>query len=224
VNIVLIRPPGSGKGTQAQFIVQKYNIPQISTGDMLRVAVKANSPIGIIAKSVMEVGGLVSDDIVFQLVRERVSQSDCSNGFILDGFPRTISQADTLIQLLQSLSKKIDYVISLEVDSKELLLRLSGRRTCPSCGKGFHILYNKPEREGVCNSCGTYLVQRDDDSELTVMNRLNVYEQQTSALKEYFSQLGILYNVSGSGSIEKIQRQVSDILDSGGIGDHSKIS
>jgi adenylate kinase len=221
VNVVLFGPPGSGKGTQAQYIVEKYNIPQISTGDMLRSAVKAGSPVGLIAKSIMDSGGLVSDDIVLQLVKERVSRSDCNDGFILDGFPRTIPQADSLIQLLHSLEKKIDFVISLEVDSEELILRLSGRRTCPSCGKGYHILYNKPDREGVCNSCGTLLVQRDDDTEYTVMNRLNVYEQQTSALKAYFSQLGILFNVSGSGSIDQIQRRVFAILGSGGVGDHS---
>jgi adenylate kinase len=221
VNIVLFGPPGSGKGTQAQFIVQKYNIPQISTGDMLRAAVKANSPVGVVAKSIMDSGALVSDDIVLQLVNERVSQTDCVFGFILDGFPRTISQADSLIALLDSLDKKIDFVISLEVDNKELILRLSGRRTCPSCGKGYHLLYNKPERDGFCDSCDTQLVQRDDDSETTVINRLNVYEQQTASLKAYFSQLGILYNISGSGSIDEIQKQISVVLDTGDHGDHS---
>ena len=152
MNVVLFGPPGSGKGTQAQYIVEKYSIPQISTGDMLRAAVKAHSPIGIIAKSIMDAGGLVSDEIVLQLVKERVIQIDCADGFILDGFPRTTPQADSLIKLLDSLDKKIDYVISLEVDDRELILRLSGRRTCPSCGKGYHILYNKPEREGCCSA------------------------------------------------------------------------
>lgn len=221
MNVVLFGPPGSGKGTQAQFIVEKYSIPQISTGDMLRSAVKANSPIGVLAKSIMDSGGLVSDDIVLQLVKERVSQEDCFDGFILDGFPRTIPQADSLIVLLDSLEKKIDFVISLEVDDKELILRLSGRRTCPSCGKGFHVLYNKPEREGVCNACGSQLVQRDDDSESTVVNRLKVYEQQTSSLKSYFSEMGLLFSISGTGSIDQIQGQISALLDAGGIGDHS---
>jgi len=221
VNIVLFGPPGSGKGTQAQYIVDKYNIPQISTGDMLRSAVKAGSPVGIVAKSIMDVGGLVSDDIVLQLVEERVSQPDCVNGFILDGFPRTIPQADSLIVLLNSLEKKIDFVISLEVNDEELIQRLSGRRTCQSCGKGFHILYNKPELEGVCNNCNSKLVQRDDDSEETVINRLRVYELQTSALKSYFSVLGILYNIAGSGSIDQIQSNISAVLDTGGVGDRS---
>ena len=221
MNVVLFGPPGSGKGTQAQYIVEKYSIPQISTGDMLRAAVKAHSPIGIIAKSIMDAGGLVSDEIVLQLVKERVIQIDCADGFILDGFPRTTPQADSLIKLLDSLDKKIDYVISLEVDDKELILRLSGRRTCPSCGKGYHIIYSKPEHDGLCSACGTLLVQREDDSEATVINRLNVYHQQTSALKAYFHDLGILYNIPGSGSIDQIQCKITTVLESGGIGDHS---
>lgn len=221
MNVILFGPPGSGKGTQAQFIVERYGIPQISTGDMLRAAVKAKSPLGIAAKSVMDAGGLVSDDIVLGLVEERVSQEDCVSGFILDGFPRTIPQADALISLLDGIGKKIDLVISLDVDNQELINRLSGRRTCPACGKGYHVIYDKPVREGVCNSCGTHLVQRDDDSELTVINRLKVYEQQTSSLKSYFKDLGILYSVSGSGSISEIQTQICSIIDAGGIGDHS---
>ncbi|NTU74380.1 adenylate kinase [Candidatus Roizmanbacteria bacterium] len=219
MNVVLFGPPGSGKGTQAQFIVERFGIPQISTGDMLRSAVKAETPLGIIAKSIMEAGGLVSDDVVLGLVKERISLADCTLGFILDGFPRTIAQADALNALLAGIGKKIDYVISLDVENKELINRLSGRRTCPACGKGFHILYNKPKREGVCDSCNTSLVQRDDDSELTVVNRLMVYEQQTSALKAYFKDLGVLHSISGSGSISDIQSQICSIIDVGGVGD-----
>lgn len=221
MNVVLFGPPGSGKGTQAHFIVERYGIPQISTGDMLRSAVKAKSPLGNAAKSVMDAGGLVSDDIVLGLVEERVSQEDCMSGFILDGFPRTIPQADALISLLDGIGKKIDFVISLDVDNQELIDRLSGRRTCPACGKGYHVLFDKPERVGVCNVCGTLLVQRDDDSEHTVINRLKVYEEQTSSLKSYFKDLGILYSVSGRGSISEIQSQICSIIDAGGIGDHS---
>ncbi len=221
MNVVLFGPPGSGKGTQAQFIVERYSIPQISTGDMLRAAVKAKSPLGVAAKSIMDAGGLVSDEIVLGLVKERVSQDDCLAGFILDGFPRTIPQADALIVMLAEVGKKIDFVISLEVDNDELIKRLSGRRTCPSCGKGFHVIYDKPEQEGVCNYCGTSLVQRDDDSESTVINRLKVYEQQTSALKSYFKDLGVFYSVPGSGSIVEIQNQIASIVDKGGFGDHS---
>jgi adenylate kinase len=221
VNVILFGPPGSGKGTQAQFIVEQYGIPQISTGDMLRAAVKAETKLGVMAKAVMESGGLVSDDIVLGLVEERVSLEDCVDGFILDGFPRTIPQADSLLALLAGAGRKIDYVISLDVDNSELIGRLSGRRACPSCGKGFHVLYNQPKNEGVCDICGTTLVQRDDDSENTVINRLKVYENQTSSLKSYFSDLGLLHCVSGSGSISDITSRIAKVLDSGGIGDHS---
>lgn len=221
MNVVLFGPPGSGKGTQAQFIVERYGIPQISTGDMLRAAVKAKTPLGDMAKSIMDAGGLVSDDIVLGLVKERISQEDCASGFILDGFPRTIPQADALISLLNGIGKKIDFVISLDVDNQELIKRLSGRRTCPACGRGFHVIYDKPELEGICDSCGTLLVQRDDDSEHTVISRLKVYEEQTSSLKSYFKDLGIFYSVSGSGSISDIQSQIGSIIDAGGFGDHS---
>jgi adenylate kinase len=188
---------------------------------MLRAAVRAKSPLGDMAKSIMDAGGLVSDDIVLGLVKERVSQVDCATGFILDGFPRTIHQADALISLLDGIGRKIDLVISLEVDNQELINRLSGRRTCPSCGKGYHVIYDKPVQEGVCDSCGSFLVQRDDDSEQTVINRLKVYEQQTSSLKSYFKDLGLLHSVSGSGSISDIQSQVCTIIDKGGVGDRS---
>lgn len=216
MNVVLFGPPGSGKGTQAHFIVERYGIPQISTGDMLRAAVKAKTALGNMAKSIMDAGGLVSDDIVLGLVRERVSLEDCAYGFILDGFPRTIPQADGLNSLLLDMGKKIDFVISLDVENGELIKRLSGRRTCPACGRGFHVIYDKPLREGVCDSCGTLLVQRDDDVEHTVISRLKVYEQQTSALKSYFNDLGVLYSIAGSGPIDEIQARISSILDAGG--------
>ncbi|MEI7816887.1 MAG: adenylate kinase [Desulfuromonadales bacterium] len=221
MNVILFGPPGSGKGTQAKFIVDRFAIPQISTGDMLRSAVKANSPLGVMAKEIMDSGGLVSDEIVLGLVSERVTLDDCKNGFILDGFPRTIPQADSLISLLNGIGKKIDHVISLSVDNSELVVRLSGRRTCSVCGKGFHLAYEKPVKEGFCDSCNNVLVQREDDSELTVLNRLQVYENQTSSLKSYFENLGLLTTVCGSGSISDIQMQICTILDSGGAGDHT---
>lgn len=221
MNIVLFGPPGSGKGTQAQFIVERYRIPQISTGDMLRAAVKAQSPLGIMAKSIMEAGGLVSDEIVLGLVKERVSQADCSSGFILDGFPRTIPQASSLQLLLDAFGKKIDYVISLDVPNSELISRLSGRRACSSCGKGYHVLFDMPKNDGVCDACGAALIQRADDSEETVVNRLKVYDEQTSSLKSYFRDLGLLFSVSGCGTIPEIQAQIFSILDGGGTGDHS---
>ena len=221
MNIVLFGPPGSGKGTQSKFIVEKYSIPQISTGDMLREAVKLETQLGLAAKAIMDSGRLVSDEIVLGLVAERIAQKDCLSGFILDGFPRTIPQADALIGLLSKADKKIDFVISLYVDNIELINRISGRRTCPACGKCYHIEYDKPIKEGYCDVCGTLLVQRIDDSELTVVNRLKVYDEQTSALKSYFSDLGVLHSISGAGQINEIQKTICKIIETGGIGDHS---
>jgi adenylate kinase len=217
MNIILFGPPGAGKGTQARFIVERFGIPQISTGDMLRAAVKAQTPLGVAAKAVMDSGGLVSDEIVLGLVKERLSQDDCANGFILDGFPRTIHQADGLLAILDSLGKQLDHVVSLDLDTDDIIRRLSGRRTCPACGKGYHLLYDPPKKEGLCDLCGGSLVQRDDDREETVRNRLNVYSQQTSPLKAYFEQRGLLRNVPGSGSIQDVQRGISFCL--GGSGD-----
>ncbi len=221
MNIVLFGPPGSGKGTQAQFIVERYNIPQISTGDMLRAAVKAQTPLGLMAKSIMDSGGLVSDEIVLGLVKERLAYADCRNGFILDGFPRTIQQADSLNALLDELGKKIDAVVSLEVASNELIIRLSGRRACASCSKGYHVQYDQPKVAGVCDVCGSSLIQRADDTEETVVNRLKVYDEQTSALKAYFAQLGLLHTVAGIGSIASIQATICSIIEAGGSSDIS---
>lgn len=221
MNILLFGPPGSGKGTQAKYIVDCYSIPQISTGDMLRSAVKIKSSLGLAAKNIMDSGNLVSDEIVLGLVKERILQSDCKSGFILDGFPRTIPQADSLISLLKEMGKKIDFVISLDVGNDEIISRLTGRRTCPACGKGFHLLYNKSKLGEVCDNCQTLLVQRVDDSEDTVIKRLAVYEQQTSSLKEYFNNMRIMYNVSGTGTISEIQSQITSIIESGAVGDYS---
>lgn len=221
MNIVLFGPPGSGKGTQAKFIIDRYGIPQISTGEMLRAAVRAETPLGNLAKSIMDSGGLVSDEIVLGLVKERISQKDCADGFILDGFPRTVLQADTLLTFLGQAGKSIDYVISLDVENIELIERLSGRRTCSVCGRGFHLIYDKPAVRDVCDFCGSTLIQRDDDSEQTVMNRLKIYDSQTSALKSYFDTIGILYSVPGIGSIADIRNRITEILDTGGKGDHS---
>ncbi|MDD2365850.1 MAG: adenylate kinase [Desulfuromonadaceae bacterium] len=221
MNIILFGPPGSGKGTQAQFIVENFSVPQISTGDMLRAAVKSKSPLGLMAKAVMDSGALVSDEIVLGLVKERLLLDDCANGFILDGFPRTIHQADSLIKLLDEMSRTINHVISLEVDSEELVNRLSGRRNCSSCSRGFNVVYDKPKNEGICDSCGASLVQRDDDNEDTVKKRLKVYEDQTASLKSYFSSLGLLRNVSGVGTVSSIKAQICSIIESGGIGDNS---
>lgn len=220
MNIILFGPPGAGKGTQAQFIVGRYGIPQISTGDMLRAAVKAQTPLGVRAKQVMESGALVSDEIVLGIVEERIAQPDCENGFVLDGFPRTIPQAESLDNVLGKISKNIDCVISLNVDSAEIVERLSGRRNCTGCGKGYHVSNDPPKIAGVCDVCGAGLAQRDDDREVTVKTRLKVYDQQTAPLKNYYENAGILRNINGSGSITDIQNQIAITLQ-GCFGDHS---
>jgi len=213
MNLILFGPPGAGKGTQAQFIVDRYGIPQISTGDMLRAAVKARTELGNKAKMIMDSGGLVSDDLVLGIVRERLAQPDCERGFILDGFPRTIPQADSLRSVLAVIKKKIDHVISLEVEYAEIIQRLSGRRACSACGKGYHVTYDPPKIADVCDCCGGALKQRDDDQEVTVRNRLKVYDQQTAPLKEYYKQAGLLRHINGSGVIRDIQQQISELLE-----------
>lgn len=220
MNLILFGPPGAGKGTQAEYIVERYGIPQISTGDMLRSAVSAGTALGLEAKAIMDAGGLVSDELVLGLVKARLSQDDCITGFILDGFPRTIPQADALMVLLEGMGKDIEHVISLELENSEIVRRLSGRRACSACGKGYHISFAPSRVDGVCDLCGSALIQREDDSEQTVNNRLEVYERQTAPLKEYYESKGLLRHISGSGAIRDIQKQISSFID-GGMGDHS---
>jgi len=212
MNLVLFGPPGAGKGTQAQFLVSKFQIPQISTGDMLRAAVKAETPLGLQAKEIMQQGGLVSDSIVLGIVAERLKESDCVNGFILDGFPRTVAQADALDLILGQSGKMIDHVISLEVDTDELVIRLSGRRSCPACAKGYHVSFDPPAVEGVCDACGATLIQRSDDQEETVRNRLIVYTQQTAPLEEYYKSKNILCSIPGMGPIQEVQQRILSAL------------
>lgn len=219
MNIILFGPPGAGKGTQAQFIVSRYGIPQISTGDMLRAAVKAQTPLGVKAKQIMDSGALVSDDIVLGIVEERIAQQDCAQGFVLDGFPRTIPQAESLEKILVKIARKIDCVVSLDVEHSEIIGRLSGRRNCTGCGKGYHVLHDPAKVSGVCDVCGAALIQRDDDQEATIKTRLDVYEKQTAPLKEYYEKSGLLRHINGSGSIEDIQKQIAAVLE-GCLSDH----
>ncbi len=212
MNLILLGPPGAGKGTQAQFIVERYKIPQISTGDMLRAAVKAQTSLGVRAKAIMDAGELVSDDIVLGLVSDRLASHDCEAGFILDGFPRTINQAKELALILKELGRAIDHVISLNVDNGEIVKRLSGRRTCPACGKGYHVLHAPPQVEGKCNHCSEVLIQRDDDREETILNRLSIYDEQTSPLKDFYADCGVLRHIDGSLAIDDIQRQICNLL------------
>lgn len=213
MNLILFGPPGAGKGTQAQFLVDKYKIPQISTGDMLRAAVKNKTPLGMKAQEIMQQGGLVSDDIVLGLVEERLGQNDCLSGFILDGFPRTIPQAESLTALITRMGRTIDHVLSLEVDNEEIVKRLSGRRSCSSCGKGYHLIYDAPRNADTCDVCTSNLIQRDDDKEDTVRNRLTVYDDQTAPLKGYYSNLGLLRTIPGMGKISDVQQRITAELE-----------
>ena len=208
MNIILLGPPGAGKGTQAAMLEKKFGIPQISTGDMLRAAVRAQSPMGIKAKECMDAGELVSDEIVVGIVRERLQQDDCQLGFILDGFPRTLPQADALKEVLSDLGKPLDSVISLQVDTDALVERLTGRRTCSSCGKGFHLKFDPPAEDGRCSACGGELVQRDDDQEETIRNRMDVYREQTQPLEDYYRAEGQLKVVDGMRDIADVQEEI----------------
>jgi adenylate kinase len=215
LNLILLGPPGAGKGTQAKILTKKYDVPQISTGDILRSAIKDQTPMGIKAKSFMDSGALVSDEVVVGIVEERLAKPDCMNGFILDGFPRTVVQADALKQMLQKLDKTIDHVISIEVDKEELLERITGRRTCRNCGKGFHIRFDPPKVNGRCDECSGELYQRDDDGEKTMRKRLDVYEKQTAPLVAYYARESLLRTIYGIGSIDDIQQRLMKELEGG---------
>ena len=211
MHIILLGSPGSGKGTQAQFIIEKYAIPQISTGDMLRAAVREGSPLGVEAKKVMEAGGLVSDDIILGLIKERITANDCKNGFLLDGFPRTIIQAEGL----KALGVIIDTVIEIDVADEQIVNRMAGRRVHLQSGRSYHIEYNPPKIEGVDDLTGEPLIQRDDDKEETVRNRLRVYHEQTKPLVDYYSapeQNVKFSSIKGVGSVEEITAKIFAVL------------
>ncbi len=212
MRIILLGSPGSGKGTQAQFITQKYAIVQISTGDMLRAAVREGTPLGLAAKQVMDAGGLVSDDIILGLIKERIAQVDCVNGFLLDGFPRTIAQAEGLT----AMGVKIDTVIEINVADEEIIKRMAGRRVHLASGRSYHIDFNPPKVAGIDDLTGEALIQRDDDKEETVRTRLNVYHEQTKPLVDYYSAAEQQVNfssIAGVGSVEEITNKVFAILD-----------
>jgi len=214
MNLILLGPPGAGKGTQAKILIKKYGIPQISTGDILRAAVKEQTPMGIKAKGFMDSGALVPDDVVVGIVEERIAKSDCVDGYILDGFPRTVAQADSLSTMLQKKNTGIDHVIAITVDNEELLKRITGRRTCKGCSAGYHVLYDPPKQTDLCSECGGELYQRDDDREETMRRRLEVYEEQTSPLVAYYAERKLLRTVDGMGDIDGIQRKLIGIIES----------
>ena len=209
--MILLGPPGAGKGTQAKMLTERYDIPQISTGDILRAAVKEATPMGVQAKSFMDAGGLVPDEVVVGIVRERLQKPDTDKGFILDGFPRTVPQADALRSTLESLQKPLDAVISLEVDSEALIERLTGRRSCSQCGRGYHLKFDPPATAETCD-CGGALVQRDDDREETIRMRLNVYREQTEPLIAYYEQEGLLVKVDGMQQMGTVQEEILSVL------------
>jgi len=211
--IIFLGPPGAGKGTQAKMIVDRYGIPQISTGDMLRQAVKEGTELGKKAKEYMDRGDLLPDEVVIGIVRDRLAKPDCDGGFILDGFPRTIPQADSLENVVEELGKKIGYVISLEVDDGELIDRLSGRRTCKQCGAMYHVVFNPVKVDGRCDKCGGEIYQRDDDREETIKNRLATYKVQTEPLISYYNGRGSLTRIEAKGDIEGIFRNIASLLD-----------
>jgi adenylate kinase len=202
--VVLLGAPGAGKGTQAKMLIEKFKIPQISTGDILRKAVADGTPLGKEAKVIMDSGGLVSDKIVLGLVEERLKQPDCKSGFILDGFPRNTAQAEALDKILTGANMPLTTALNIDVDLNDLLKRLTGRRTCKSCQQMYNIYFSPPKKEGTCDKCGGELFQRDDDKEETIKKRLDVYQQQTAPLISYYSKKNIMKTVVGVGSIDDI--------------------
>ena len=215
MKLILLGPPGAGKGTQAQFITEKYGVPQISTGDMLRAAVKAESELGLQVKDIMTSGGLVSDDLIIALVKERIQQDDCINGFLFDGFPRTIPQAQALVDA----NIDIQYVIEIAVDDDEIVSRLSGRRVHESSGRVYHVEHNPPQKAGIDNETGEPLIQREDDQESTVRNRLNIYHQQTKPLVNFYTDLAvseqqapIFASINGLGLLADVQSRIVSVL------------
>lgn len=212
MKLILLGPPGAGKGTQAKMLTEKFSIPQISTGDILRAAVKDGTPMGKKAKEYMDAGGLVPDEVVVGIVRDRLQEADCDGGFILDGFPRTVAQADALQISLKKMNKALDRVISLDVDTEALVERLTGRRTCKDCGRGYHLKFDPPRQPGICDSCSAPLFQRDDDQEETIRKRLQVYADQTSPLISYYRESGILLELDGMLPIAQVQDKMLLLL------------
>ena len=214
MQLLMMGPPGAGKGTQAAKLVKKFSIPQISTGDMFRAAVKEGTELGKAAKACMDEGKLVPDEVTIGIVRERLSKDDCKNGFILDGFPRTVEQADALEKILDSLGKKISCVLNISVPSEYLIERAVGRRICKKCGATFHVKFNPPKAENLCDVCGSELFQRADDNESTMKNRLAAYELSTRPLIDYYKAAGVYKEIDGRQAIDKVTEDLVNVLSS----------
>ena len=204
MRLVLVGPPGAGKGTQAQFLAAHFNVPHISTGDIFRSNLKGGTALGLEAKKYMDKGELVPDSVTNDMVRDRLTQNDAANGFLLDGYPRNVAQAEVLRTALSNLNLKLDAALELNVDNDEVITRLSGRRTCSNCGKVWHIVYEKPAREGVCDSCNGELIQREDDKAEVISRRLEVYKEQTAPIISFYRNEGLLITVAAVGSVQEI--------------------
>lgn len=212
LNIILMGPPGAGKGTQAKILIAKFNIPHISTGDMFREAIKEGTPLGKLAASYINDGHLVPDDVTIGLVKERLSKDDCANGYLLDGFPRTIPQAEALEVLTKEIGREVNYVINIDTPKEELVSRICGRRVCKKCGAPYHVVNVKPKVDGVCDICGGELVQRPDDNEEALSIRLEAYTKQTKPLLDFYAKKGLLKTFSGK-SREELTPQLLELLE-----------
>lgn len=212
MKLLIMGRPGAGKGTQAANIKEYYNIPHISTGDMFRAAIKNQTKLGVTAKEYMDKGLLVPDEVTIGIVQERLLEDDCKNGFLLDGFPRTIAQAEALQEFLKSNGIVLDAVLDVNVPAEILIRRMVGRRVCKGCGATYHVEFNKPKQEGICDVCGTKLIQRADDTLETAQNRLDVYDKQTAPLLEFYSKQGILKTVNGDQPLDKVFEDIKTVL------------
>lgn len=211
-DLILMGPPGGGKGTQAQRLTDELGIPQISTGDILRGAVREGTELGLKAKRFMDAGDLVPDDVIIGIVKDRLKEDDATKGFILDGFPRTVAQADALGHMLEGAGRKIERVINFIVPDEEIVARITGRRMCRDCGATYHVKFDPPSKDGVCDKCGGELYQRDDDTEATVRKRLDVYRDQTAPLIDFYAKQDIVRDVEGVGAVDEITKRLKEAL------------
>lgn len=212
MKIIMLGAPGAGKGTQAKKIAEKYGIPHISTGDIFRSNIKGGTELGMKAKAFMDQGALVPDELTIGMLMDRIKEADCENGYVLDGFPRTIPQAESLTAALEAMGQKIDYAVNVDVPDENIINRMSGRRACLNCGATYHIVYNPSKVEGVCDVCGDKLVLRDDDKPETVKKRLDVYHEQTQPLIEYYEKAGVLANVDGTQDMNQVFADIAALL------------
>jgi adenylate kinase len=213
VRLIMLGPPGSGKGTQAQTVISRFGIPQVSTGDILRASIKAGAELGRKAKAFMDAGQLVPDDVIIGIIRDRLAADDCKGGYLFDGFPRTVAQAEALDAMLAARGEKLDHVVCIEVPDEEIVGRLTGRLTCPSCGAMYHAVTMRPKNEGVCDRCAHGLIVRDDDKEETIRKRLGAYHAQTSPLIDYYQQKSLLRRVAGVGAVDDIRARVAKVFE-----------